>query len=101
MGDLPDIEPDDVEALLDALDSANVVLAPDLAGLGTSALGLRPIDAIPVSFGGGRSLASHRRAASERDLVTLELDRPGLAHDLDTLGDVGPRPGLAGPRQGC
>ena len=54
---------------------------------GTSALALRPPQAIPFRFG-PRSFAAHRRAAAERDLAVAVLSRSGLALDIDRPEDL-------------
>jgi 2-phospho-L-lactate guanylyltransferase len=87
-GDLPNLATDDIAALLDAVpEPAGVAIAPDRAGSGTNGLALRPPDAIPFRFGIG-SLAAHRAAADEAGVARVEVDRPGLAFDLDTPADL-------------
>ncbi len=87
-GDLPNLRPDDVRALLDAVPAPRgVAIAPDRAGLGTNGLALRPPDAIDFAFGVG-SLAAHRAAATAAGLVPSIVDTPGLAFDLDTPADL-------------
>jgi 2-phospho-L-lactate/phosphoenolpyruvate guanylyltransferase len=87
-GDLPNLGTDDVAALLDALPEPDgVAIAPDRAGRGTNALALRPPDAIGFRFGSG-SFAAHRAEAEAQGVPLLEVDRPGLAFDLDTPADL-------------
>jgi 2-phospho-L-lactate guanylyltransferase len=87
-GDLPNLGTEDVAALLRAVPAAGgVAIAPDRAGSGTNGLALRPPDAIPFRFGIG-SLAAHRAAADEAGVARVEVDRPGLAFDLDTPADL-------------
>lgn len=87
-GDLPNLRPDDVRALLDAVPAPRgVAIAPDRAGRGTNGLALRPPDVIGFAFGIG-SLAAHRAAADAAGLVPAIVDRPGLAFDLDTPADL-------------
>jgi 2-phospho-L-lactate/phosphoenolpyruvate guanylyltransferase len=86
--DLPLIEPEDVRAVLDeAGDGPSVVISPDRARAGTNALLLKPPDALPFAFGVG-SYEAHRRAANERGLDLRTCERPHLAFDLDTAGDL-------------
>jgi 2-phospho-L-lactate guanylyltransferase len=87
-GDLPNLGTDDVAALLDALpEQGGVAIAPDRGGSGTNGLALRPPDAIGFRFGGG-SLAAHRAEAEAGSVPLVEVDRPGLAFDLDTPADL-------------
>lgn len=85
-GDLPDLTPDDIRALVEALPEG-VAIAPDAAGRGTNGLVLQPIGAIPFRFGRD-SHAAHRRAVEERGLALATVARPGLAFDLDTPEDL-------------
>jgi len=84
--DVPLATPADIEAILAAWQKAPVVLCPSHSG-GTSALALRPPQAIPFRFG-PRSFAAHRRAAAERGLPVAVLSRPGLALDIDRPEDL-------------
>jgi 2-phospho-L-lactate guanylyltransferase len=87
-GDLPNLGPDDVAALVDALPATGgVAIAPDRAGTGTNGLALRPPDAIALRFGVG-SLAAHLAEAETADIPIAEVHRPGLAFDLDTPADL-------------
>lgn len=87
-GDLPNLGPDDVRALLDAVPAPRgVAIAPDRAGLGTNGLALRPPGVIGFAFGVG-SLAAHRAAAHAAGVVPAIVDSPGLAFDLDTPADL-------------
>lgn len=87
-GDLPNLQTDDVAALLDALPAARgVAIAPDRAGSGTNGLALRPPNAIAFRFGVG-SFEAHLAQAAEAGVPILEVHRPGLAFDLDTPADL-------------
>ena len=87
-GDLPNLEADDVLALLAAVPpGGGVAIAPDRAGRGTNGLALRPPGAIGFRFG-VESLAAHRQEAEAADAPVVEVDRPGLAFDLDTPADL-------------
>ena len=84
--DLPLATPADIEVVLAAAHDAPVVLCPSHSG-GTSALALRPPQAIPFRFG-SRSFAAHRRAGVERGLPAAVVSRPGLAMDVDRPEDL-------------
>ena len=87
-GDLPNLGTDDVAALLDAVPQpTGIAIAPDRAGMGTNGLALRPPDAIAFRFGLG-SLAAHHAEAEAVGVPLVEVDRPGLAFDLDTPADL-------------
>ena len=107
--DLPLLKPPDVEAVLEAAEGSEgplAVVAPDTTGAGTNALLLRPPDALPFLFGPG-SFEAHLDAARERGLEARVCERPRLAFDLDTAGDLarfgGPpgAEGAAGPPPGA
>ena len=85
--DVPAIIPAEVEAILEALPGERgVVLCPSLAR-GTSALALRPPDAIPFRFGRNSFLA-HRREANARGLAARVLRIASLAVDIDSPDDL-------------
>jgi len=87
-GDLPNLHTDDVRALIAAVPGpAGVALAPDRGGTGTNGLALQPPDAIPFAFGIG-SRAAHAGLAERAGRSYVEVDRPGLAFDLDTPADL-------------
>ncbi|MEZ4503983.1 MAG: 2-phospho-L-lactate guanylyltransferase [Dehalococcoidia bacterium] len=93
--DVPGLTAHDVEALLGALETVEVVLAPGIDG-GTSALGLRPPTAIPVAFG-PQSGWLHRRLAEVSGRRLAELALASLAVDVDTLDDLEAAARVAGP----
>jgi len=87
-GDLPNLSPDDVLALLAAVDGdRGVAIAPDRKGTGTNGLALRPPGVIGFRFGDD-SFAAHRAEAMAAALEPLVVRRPGLAFDLDTPEDL-------------
>ncbi len=101
--DLPLLKPPDVEALLEAVQGTEgplVAISPDAAGSGTNALFLRPPDVLPFLFGPS-SFEAHLHTARERGLRTLTCERPRLAFDLDTAGDLARLGGPAGPPPGA
>ncbi|MBA3426082.1 MAG: 2-phospho-L-lactate guanylyltransferase [Rubrobacteraceae bacterium] len=85
--DLPLLEPEDVRALLEIEDYSAISISPDDARSGTNAFLLRPPDALTFHFGPG-SFEKHLRAARERGLGVRIVERPGIAFDLDTAGDL-------------
>lgn len=78
-GDLPDLVPADVEALLAATTAHGVAIAPDHRGDGTNALGIRPPASMGFAFGAG-SRARHAELAGAGHAI---VERPGLAFDVD------------------
>jgi 2-phospho-L-lactate guanylyltransferase len=85
--DLPLLTSADVGAVLDAGESASVVIAPDCAVDGTNALLLAPPGALVPSFGIA-SFARHRDLAGVAGAPYTVIERPGLGLDLDTPADV-------------
>ena len=85
--DLPLLDEDDVRAVLRAAEGRAVVIAPDGARSGTNALLIRPPDALPFAFGPD-SFEAHLEAARGRGLDFKVCERPHLAFDLDTAGDL-------------
>jgi 2-phospho-L-lactate guanylyltransferase len=89
LGDVAGVTAADIDALLDALETLGgrgVVLAPARDG-GTAALLRAPHDAIEARFGDA-SAAAHREAAARSAVPLREIERPGLAIDLDDPDDV-------------
>lgn len=85
--DLPLLDAEDVRAVLDAAEGKSVVISPDGARSGTNALLTHPPDALPFAFGPD-SFEAHLGAARRRDLEVRVCERPHLAFDLDTAGDL-------------
>ncbi len=85
--DLPLLDAGDVRAVLEAAADSSVVIAPDGARSGTNALLTRPPDALTFSFGVD-SFEAHLGAARGRGLDVRICERPHLAFDLDTAGDL-------------
>ena len=87
-GDLPNLEAEDVRALLGAAPEARAVaIAPDRLGIGTNGLALNPPDVIGFHFGTG-SFEAHRMDAQAAGLEATIVSRSGLAFDLDTPEDL-------------
>ena len=85
--DLPLLEADDVRAVLQAAEEHSVVISPDGVRSGTNALLMRPPDALPFAFGPD-SFEAHLEAARQRGLEVKVCERPHLAFDLDTAGEL-------------
>ena len=88
-GDLPELSPEDLIALLDAVggDEPAVAIAPDAAETGTNGLAMSPADVIAFQFG-ANSFAAHRGAAQRSGVRMVVIERPGLAFDVDTPADL-------------
>jgi 2-phospho-L-lactate/phosphoenolpyruvate guanylyltransferase len=87
MADLPELAVADLDALLEAGERADVVLAPDLRGVCTNAL-LLPLPAPPTRFGQAQSLARHRDDAARAGQSQCLCERRGLALDIDRPDDL-------------
>ncbi|RMF19889.1 MAG: hypothetical protein D6760_12580, partial [Deltaproteobacteria bacterium] len=87
-GDVPLIEPGEVEELL-ATDPRQhpVVLVPSAAGTGTNALLASPPTIIRPCFE-GHSLDAYRRACRAAGIESLVLPLAGFALDVDTIEDL-------------
>ena len=85
--DLPLLVPADLEALVDAADSAGVVIAPDRHRRGTNALLLTPPSAIRPAFGED-SFRLHRDRARDAGLRSRIVSTRGLATDVDDADDL-------------
>lgn len=86
-GDLPLLEPDDVVAMVVAGAAATAVIGRAHDG-GTNALWLAPAAALEPAFGTRGSAGVHAARAVAAGLRPVTLDRPGLAHDVDTAADL-------------
>ena len=88
-GDLPNLHPADVEALIASLPASGpgVAVAPDRGGTGTNALVLRPPGVIGFRFGAG-SFAAHLEEVDRARVPLVAVSRGGLAFDLDTPQDL-------------
>jgi 2-phospho-L-lactate guanylyltransferase len=86
-GDLPLVEAGDIAALLDAGQNGTVVVGRAHDG-GTNALWVCPAAALEPAFGTPESAAVHAAHAEECGLEVVVLDRPGIAHDIDTPADL-------------
>ena len=76
-----------MRAVLQAAEEHSVVISPDGMRSGTNALLMRPPDALPFAFGPD-SFEAHLEAARQRGLEVKICERPHLAFDLDTAGEL-------------
>lgn len=87
LADVPAISPREIEVILDALpEDRGIVICPSSAA-GTSALALRPPDAISFRFG-HQSFAAHEREATGRGVQMSVLNIDSLARDIDEPDDL-------------
>ena len=97
-GDLPQLRAEHLSTMqiaLAELDAPGALLVPGDDG-GTSALGLRPPNAMATTFGPD-SGAAHRRSATESGIALRELPIAELASDVDTIHDLKRVADAAGP----
>ncbi|MEJ7814489.1 MAG: 2-phospho-L-lactate guanylyltransferase [Rubrobacter sp.] len=95
--DLPLLDAEDVLAVLqEAGEGSSAVVSPDGALSGTNALLIQPPDVLPFAFGAD-SFEAHLGAARRRGLAVRVCERPHVAFDLDTAGDLASlgKPGVA------
>jgi 2-phospho-L-lactate/phosphoenolpyruvate guanylyltransferase len=81
--DLPLVQPDEVEELLEATPARGIAIARALDG-GTNAVSMRPPGLVRTHFGEPYSAAVHAELGVEH----VVLDLPGLAFDVDTPEDL-------------
>ena len=86
--DVPLLTPMAVEQILAAMASVpSVTLVPALADMGTNAVALAPVDAIPPCFG-PLSFFRHQEAALSRGLAPSILRLSEISFDLDRPEDL-------------
>ena len=85
-GDVPEVTPADIEALLAALPERGIALCPS-PDKGTSALALRPPGVIAFRFG-EKSSVMHRREAAARGVPAETVHLDSLSRDIDSLEDL-------------
>jgi 2-phospho-L-lactate guanylyltransferase len=81
--DLPLLQPEEVEELLEATPARGIAIARALDG-GTNAVSMRPPGLVRTRFGEPGSAAVHAGLGIEHVI----LDLPGLAFDVDTPEDL-------------
>lgn len=84
--DLPSLTSEDLRALLHATPDPGIAVAPAADGT-TNALGLSDITLFAPLYGEG-SAARFRAHAEGRGLTAVEVVRPGLRDDVDTVADL-------------
>ena len=86
-GDIPLVQPEDIEQVLNAAPAQGSVLVPGWDGRGSNAVWRRPANLFPLRFGND-SFLPHLRAAQAtgKPCVVLRLPRIGL--DVDNPGDL-------------
>lgn len=88
MSDLPLLEPADVRDMVASMRGLGVVVAPDLEGEGTNALGLTPPGLLRTSFGTRDSAHRHLQGAAAAGLRAGIHECPGIAFDIDEPEDL-------------
>lgn len=87
-GDVPQMTPREIAALLEAAPSApGAVFVPSRSGFGTNGALLSPPDVMALKFG-EPSFANHLTAARRRGLDPVVLPLPGLGLDVDGPEDL-------------
>jgi len=87
-GDIPLLQPDDVDALLAIeVPSPGALFVPSYEGTGTNALLRTPPDVFPSRFG-PNSLALHKKEASRAGAACIVLNNPRIALDIDEPADL-------------
>jgi 2-phospho-L-lactate guanylyltransferase len=86
-GDLPRLQPADIEACAAAAGPGRLVLAPADADGGTSALAAPAEIALPLAFGPG-SFGKHLAGARSAGLKAQVIRAEGLAFDIDRPADL-------------
>lgn len=85
--DLPLLTADDLRCLVDCAGTQAVALAPDRFKQGTNGICLPSSTAFEFAFGPG-SYKRHRSSIERLRLRAVEVERPGLAFDVDTPNDL-------------
>ena len=85
--DLPLLAADDLRCLVDCASAQAVALAPDRFRQGTNGICLPSSAAFEFAFGRG-SYERHRSSIERLHLRVVDVERPGLAFDVDTPDDL-------------
>jgi len=85
--DIPLIDTNELQMIVDSAPSNGSVLVPDAAGRGTNAAWRSPADLFPLRFGND-SFLPHQAAAKATGLPCIVLDLPGIARDIDRPEDL-------------
>lgn len=92
--DVPLVTPAEIEELIAAGRSSQLVIVPSADGTGTNALARTPPDLIECRFGPG-SFQAHLDQGRAKGMVAEVLRPPGLVFDLDTPEDAAELPARA------
>lgn len=95
-GDVPGITRAEMDAVVDALASAPVVLVPATRDGGTNLLAACPPALMAPSFGPS-SFARHLETAQAAGREPCVLHLPGLGHDIDVSADLAALPAALSP----
>ena len=85
--DIPLIENNELEKIVESAPRGGSVLVPDAAGRGTNAALRAPADLFPLRFGND-SFLPHLAAAKATGLPCVVLNLPGIALDVDRADDL-------------
>ena len=96
--DIPLIESNELQKIVDSAPAGGAVLVPDAAGRGTNAALRTPADLFPLRFGND-SFLPHLAAAKATGLPCLVLELPSLALDIDRPEDLHELAAAAGERR--
>jgi 2-phospho-L-lactate guanylyltransferase len=86
-GDIPLIQVEELEQILEAAPAEGSVLAPAADGRGTNAAWRRPAGLFPLRFGND-SFKPHLAAARATHKPCVVLSLPGIALDIDNPSDL-------------
>jgi len=86
-GDIPLVQPEDIEQVLAAAPAQGSVLVPGWDGRGSNAVFRRPADLFPLRFGND-SFPPHLRAAQATGKPCLVLRLPRIGLDVDNPADL-------------
>jgi 2-phospho-L-lactate/phosphoenolpyruvate guanylyltransferase len=85
--DIPLLDAQELQMIVDRAPSTGSVLVPDAAGRGTNAAWRSPADVFPLRFGND-SFLPHQAAAKATGLPCIVLDLPSIARDIDRPEDL-------------
>jgi 2-phospho-L-lactate guanylyltransferase len=96
--DIPLIDEDELQKVVDAAPAKGAVLVPDAAGRGTNAALRTPADLFPLRFGND-SFLPHLASAKATGLPCVVLVLPSLALDIDRPEDLQELAAASGERR--
>ena len=86
-GDIPAVDPSEIDSLIESLADNEVVIIPDRHGSGTNALLLTPPGVISPSFG-ERSCQRHQQISADAGATARVEASFGIGLDIDTADDL-------------